>query len=45
MYLEGEKYVPNGSIDAMDKGVNMVVQEQGTVGKITVAANVFWKRN
>ena len=39
MYLEGEKYVPNGSIDAMDKGVSMVVQEQGTVGKITVAAN------
>lgn len=42
MYLEGEEYVPSGTIDAMDKGVSMVVQEQGTVGKITVAANVFF---
>ena len=42
MYLEGERYAPSGSIDAMDKGVSMVVQEQGTVGKITVAANVFF---
>lgn len=42
MYLEGKEYIPSGTIDAMDKGVSMVVQEQGTVGKITVAANVFF---
>lgn len=42
MYLEGAEYAPSGTIDAMDKGVSMVVQEQGTVGKITVAANVFF---
>lgn len=42
MYLEGGEYIPSGTIDAMDKGVSMVVQEQGTVGKITVAANVFF---
>lgn len=42
MYLEGQEYVPAGTIDAMNKGVSMVVQEQGTVGKITVAANVFF---
>lgn len=42
MYLEGEAYTPAGTIDAMDKGVSMVVQEQGTVGRITVAANVFF---
>lgn len=42
MYLDGKEYKPTGTIDAMDKGVSMVVQEQGTVGKISVAANVFF---
>lgn len=42
MYLEGKEYKPAGTIEAMDKGVSMVVQEQGTVGRISVAANVFF---
>lgn len=42
MYFYGQEYIPSGTIDAMDKGVSMVVQEQGTVGKITVAANIFF---
>ena len=42
MYLDGQPYRPSGTIDAMDHGVSMVVQEQGTIAKITVAANVFF---
>lgn len=42
MYFCGKEYIPSGTIDAMDKGVSMVVQEQGTVGKITVSANIFF---
>lgn len=42
MYLEGVEYKPDGTIDAMDHGVSMVVQEQGTIGKISVAANIFF---
>lgn len=42
MYLDGREYNPAGTVDAMDKGVSMVVQEQGTVGRISVAANVFF---
>ena len=41
MYLNGTKYKPNGTIDAVNHGVSMVVQEQGTIGQITVAANIF----
>lgn len=41
MYLDGERYAPSGTIDAMDIGVSMVVQEQGTINKISVAANLF----
>lgn len=44
MFLEGKEYVPEGTIDAMNKGVSMVVQEQGTIGMITVGANVFFGR-
>lgn len=42
MYLDGTEYRPADTIDAMDNGVSMVVQEQGTIGKITVAANIFF---
>ena len=41
MYLNGDKYKPGGTIDAVSHGVSMVVQEQGTIGLITVAANIF----
>lgn len=42
MFLGGKEYRPNGTIDAMEKGISMVVQEQGTIGMITVGANIFF---
>jgi ribose transport system ATP-binding protein len=42
MYLEGKVYSPADTIDAMNHGVSMVVQEQNTIGKISVAANIFF---
>ncbi len=42
LYLDGKEYIPSGTVDAMDKGVSMVVQEQGTVGKISASANIFF---
>ncbi len=42
MYLDGKEYKPTGTLDAMNHGVSMVVQEQGTISKITVAANIFF---
>lgn len=42
MYLDGEVYCPTDTIDAMDHGVSMVVQEQNTIGKVSVAANIFF---
>lgn len=44
MYLNGRPYSPSGIEDAVDKGINMVVQEQGTISKISVAANIFFGR-
>lgn len=44
MYLEGHVYRPNHSIDAANSGVSMIVQEQGTIGMVTVAANIFMGR-
>lgn len=44
MYLSGVGYKPDGTIDAVKHGVSMVVQEQGTIGMITVAANIFLGR-
>lgn len=41
MYLDGTEYRPGGTIDAINHGVSMIVQEQGTIGLITVAANIF----
>lgn len=42
MYLDDEPYKPNGTVDAVNHGVSMVVQEQGTISKISVAANIFF---
>ena len=42
LFLNGQTYQPVGTMDAMARGVSMVVQEQGTIGKITVAANLFF---
>ena len=33
MYLDGQPYEPTGTVDAMNHGVSMVVQEQGTISK------------
>ena len=41
MLFQNKAYRPNGTIDAVKQGVSMVVQEQGTIGMITVAANIF----
>ncbi len=41
MYLFGKPYQPSDSFEASSKGIVMIVQEQGTVGSITVAANLF----
>mgnify|MGYP000653533392 CR=1 FL=1 len=35
--LDGEPYEPTGTVDAINHGVSMVVQEQGTISKISVA--------
>ena len=42
MYLDGKPYEPAGTVDAVNHGVSMVVQEQGTISKISVAANIFF---
>ncbi len=42
MTLCGEPYRPASTLGAMDSGVSMVVQEQGTISGITVAANIFF---
>lgn len=41
LYLRGEKYSPISVQDAAEHGVAQVVQEIGTIGNITVAANIF----
>ncbi len=41
MYLNGEAYAPDTSLDANAKGICMLLQEQGTFDGITVAANIF----
>ena len=41
MFFNGNEYNPKNVIDALEIGVGMIVQEQGTIGGITVAANIF----
>lgn len=41
MYFCGKEYAPKNSVDASKKGVSMIVQEQNTVGGLTVASNIF----
>lgn len=41
MYFEGKEYIPQDILDANNHAINMIVQEQGTVNDITVAANIF----
>ena len=42
--LKGEDYMPHNMVEAQNRGIGMIVQEQGTIGNITVASNVFTGR-
>jgi ribose transport system ATP-binding protein len=41
MYLEDREYGPSSVVEAASNSVSMVLQELGTIGMISVAANVF----
>lgn len=41
MFLFGEPYSPTDSFDASCRGVSMIVQEQGTIDTVSVAANIY----
>ena len=41
LWVDGKEYSPLNAIDAADHGVSLVVQEIGTIGSISVAANIF----
>lgn len=40
MFLFGKPYQPTDSFDASQHGVSMIVQEQGTIDTVSVAANI-----
>jgi ribose transport system ATP-binding protein len=41
MFIDDKEYSPASISDAMQKGISIVVQEQGTLNGISVAANIF----
>lgn len=41
MFFEGKKWEPLSMLWALEKGIGMIVQENGTVPGITVAENIF----
>jgi ribose transport system ATP-binding protein len=41
MFLFGQPFAPANSYAASEQGVTMIVQEQGTIETISVAANIF----
>ena len=41
MFFKGNRWEPASMIDALNKGIGMVVQESGTIGGISVAENMF----
>ena len=41
MVFLGEKWAPRSMIDALHKGIGIIVQESGTIPGITVAENIF----
>ncbi|MCM1387029.1 MAG: sugar ABC transporter ATP-binding protein [Bacillus sp. (in: Bacteria)] len=41
MYFESEKWEPRSMLFALEMGIGMIVQENGTVPGITVAENIF----
>lgn len=41
MTFQGQSWKPLSMIDALHKGIGMIVQESGTIPGITVAENIF----
>lgn len=41
MLINGQKYAPNSTEDAAKNRIALVVQEIGTIGSVSVAANIF----
>ncbi|MBU9729094.1 sugar ABC transporter ATP-binding protein [Diplocloster modestus] len=41
MFLNGEPYAPKSVLSGTQKGVCMIIQEQGTFAEVTVAQNLF----
>lgn len=41
MFFKGEKWNPPSMLYALENGIGMIVQENGTVPEITVAENIF----
>lgn len=41
MYYKGERWTPESMLQALECGIGMIVQENGTVPGITVAENIF----
>lgn len=41
MYFDDKEYAPKSISDAMQQGISIVVQEQGTLNGISVSANIF----
>jgi len=41
MFFCGEPWAPKSMIDALEKGIGMIVQESGTIPGISVAENIF----
>ena len=41
MIFQGQPWAPKSMIDALQRGVGMIVQESGTISGVTVAENIF----
>lgn len=41
MFLEGKSWNPKSMMEALEQGVGMIVQENGTVSGVSVAENIF----
>ena len=41
MFFEGKPWAPDSMIDALHKGIGIIVQESGTIAGTTVAENIF----
>lgn len=39
--IEGSPYVPHNMVEAQNCGISMIIQEMGTIPRITVASNIF----